>query len=179
MKSNEKEKYLVHHKCGSWQVQIWHNGKSHYIGLYSTIEEAIKNRDNFLKINGVKNTSTTYQSHYVENKQMMYEMIISQSQGKLTPKLLKMCMQIVKGVSRKFRYKQEEDRYDNEAYAIEVILKNWMMFDLDRYDNVFAWVTQIVKNGFALQFKRLQKSRINTISYDVVDSEGFGIKNYI
>jgi hypothetical protein len=60
-----------------------------------------------------------------------------------------------------------------------MIIKNWMMFDLDRYDNVFAWVTQVVKNGFAMQFKILQKSRINTISYDVVDSEGRGIKNYI
>ena len=53
------------------------------------------------------------------------------------------------------------------------------MFDLEKYDNVFAWATEVVKNGFALQFKQLQKSRINTLSYDVVDSEGKSIKNYI
>jgi hypothetical protein len=174
-----KEKYIVYHKCGSYQVMVYSSGKNYYVGLYLTIEEAVKKRDEFLKINGIKNTSRTNESHYVENKEMMYEMIISKEMGILSPKLLKMFMQIVKGVSKKFKYKQEEDRYDCECYCYEVIIKNWMMFDLDRYENVFAWGTQIVKNGFALQFKRLMKSRLNTISYDIVDNEGRGIKNYI
>ena len=171
-----KEKYLVAHKKGGYQLMLWYNGKNNYHGIFKTLEEGIIERDKILKkIIQPK----TYQSHYVENKEMLIEMIISQAQGRLTPKLLEMCMQIVKGVSRKFRYKEPEDRYDCIAYCYEMIIKNWMMFDLDRYDNVFAWVTQVVKNGFAMQFKILQKSRINTISYDVVDSEGRGIKNYI
>jgi len=174
-----KEKYIVAHKCGSFQVMLWIDKKHHYIGLYPTIEEAIIERDKAIRKLGITNTSRTYESHYADNKEMMYEMIISKEMGILTPKLLKMFMQIVKGVSKKFRYKQEEDRYDCHAYCYEVIIKNWMMFDLDRYDNVFAWATQIIKNGFAMQFKILQKSRINTISYDVVNEEGKGIKNYI
>ena len=47
-----------------------------------------------------------------------------------------------------------------------------MLIVLNRYDNVFSWVTQVVKNGFALQFKRLMKSRINTISLDYTNEEG-------
>lgn len=172
MKNNEGHKYLVKHRCGSWQVMIWHNGKHHYIGLFNTIEEAIIKRDDFLKKNGMNNTSRVNESHYVENKEMMYEMIISKEMGILSPKLLKMCMKIVKGVSKKFRYKEPEDRWDCEAYCYEMIIKNWYHFDLDRYDNVFSWVTQVVKNGFALQFKRLMKSRINTISLDYTNEEG-------
>jgi hypothetical protein len=169
---DEKEKYIVRHKCGSYQVMVYLNGKNYYIGLYSTIEEAVKKRDEFLKLNGMNNTGRINESHYVENKEMMYEMIISKEMGILSPKLLKMFMQIVKGVSRKFRYKEPEDRYDCECYCYEVIIKNWMMFDLDRYENVFAWATQIIKNGFAMQFKILQKTRLNTISLDWVNDEG-------
>ena len=179
MRNNENHKYLVKHKNGSYQVQIWHNSKHYYIGLYPTCEEAIIARDIFLKKNSHMNTSSTYESRYVDNREMLYEMIVSQAQGILSPKLMMMSLKIVKGVSKKFRYKEPEDKYDCECYAIEMIIKNWYMFDLERYDNVFAWITQIVKNGFAMQFKILQKSRINTISYDIVDSEGQGIKNYI
>jgi hypothetical protein len=169
---DNKEKSIVKHHCGSYQVQVWFNGKTKYVGLYPTIEEAIIKRDEFLKKNNITNTSTTYQSHYIDNKDMLYEMIVSQAQGKLSEKLLRMFMKIVKGVSKKFRYNNEEDRYDCECYCYEVIIKNWMMFDLDKYENVFAWGTQIVKNGFAMQFKILQKTRLNTISLDYTDDEG-------
>lgn len=167
-----KEKYIVAHKKGGYQVMLWIDKKHHYIGLYPTIEQAKIERDRAIRKLGITNTSRTYESHYADNKEMMYEMIISQAQGKLTPKLLQMFMKIVKGVSKKFRYKQEEDRYDCHAYCYEVIIKNWMMFDLDRYDNVFSWGTQIVKNGFAMQFKILQKTRLNTISLDYTNEEG-------
>jgi hypothetical protein len=176
--NNERQKYIIKHKCGLWQVQIWFSSKNHYLGLYPTIEDAIKTRDHFLKTNGI-NKSATYESHYAENKEMLYEMIVSQSQGRLTNKLLLICMKIVKGVSKKFRYKDTEDRFDCEAYCYEMIIKNWMMFDLDNYENVFSWVTQIVKNGFAMQFKILQKSRLDTISLDYTNSEGNSIQNYI
>lgn len=167
-----KEKYIVAHKKGGFQVMLWLDKKHHYIGLYPTIEEAKIERDKAIRKLGITNTSRTYESHYADNKEMMYEMIISKEMGILTPKLLKMCMKIVKGVSRKFRYKEPEDRWDCEAYCYEMIIKNWYHFDLDRYDNVFSWVTQVVKNGFALQFKRLMKSRINTISLDYTNEEG-------
>ena len=60
MRNNENHKYLVKHKSGSYQVQIWHNSKHNYIGLYPTIEEAIIARDIFLKKNSHMNTSSTY-----------------------------------------------------------------------------------------------------------------------
>ena len=83
-----------------------------------------------------------------------------------------MLCKIVKGVSRKFRYDNEEDRWDCEAYAYEVIIKNWREFDEDKYNNVLAYFTEIVKRAFALQWKRLQKTRLNTISLDYTDNEG-------
>ena len=174
---HNKEKYIVKHKCGSYQVMIWLNGKSNYIGLYSTIKEAIENRDKFLNSNGLTNISRTYQSHYVENKEMMKEVIISKAMGKITPKLLQQCIKIVKGVSKKFKYNDEEDRLDCEAYAYEVIIKNWHHFDELKFTNAFAYYTEIVKRAFAMQWKILQKTRLNTISLDYTDDEGNKIFN--
>lgn len=174
-----KEKYIVAHKCGSFQVMLWIDKKHHYIGLYPTIEEAIIERDKAIRKLGITNTSRTYESHYADNKEMMYEMIISQAQGILTPKLLKMCMKIVKNVNRKFTYKNIDDRQDVIAYSYEVIIKNWYHFDLDKYTNAFAYITEIVKRAHAFQWKQLQKNRQNTISLDFTFENGKSIQNYI
>jgi hypothetical protein len=167
-----KEKYLVKHKCGSWQVMIWHNGKHYYVGIYKDIKDAIIARDEFLKINSMNNTSRVNESHYVENKEMMKQVIISKAMGIITPELLKQCIKIVKGVSKKFKYNDEEDRLDCEAYAYEVIIKNWYHFDELKFTNAFAYYTEIVKRAFAFQWKQLQKNRLNTISLDYTDEEG-------
>jgi hypothetical protein len=179
MRNNENHKYLVKHKNGSYQVQIWHNSKHNYIGLYPTIEEAIIARDIFLKKNSHMNTSSTYESRYVDNREMMREVIISKEMGILSDKLLNQCMKIVKGISKKFRYKDEEDRFDCECYAIEIIIKNWYHFDELRYDNPFPYYTEIIKRGFAFQFKILQKNKQSTISLDYTFDNGKSIQNYI
>ena len=169
-------KYIVKHKQGGYQLMIWNNGSNKYYGMFQTEELAIIERDRILK---TLNRKMVYESRYVDNREMMREVIISKAIGKLSPKLLEQCMKIVKGVSKKFRYEQEEDRYDCEAYSYEVIIKNWYHFNEEAYENPFAYYTELVKRAFAMQFKKLQKSRIDTISYDIVDDEGFGIKNYI
>lgn len=174
---NDKEKHIVKHRCGSYQIMIWINGKNKYIGLYSTIEEAIIERDKALLKYNLVNTSRTNESHYVDNRDMMKEVIISKAMGKLSNNLLKHCMKIVKGVSKKFSYNDEEDRFDVEAYSYEVIIKNWHHFNEERYENPFAYYTEIIKRAFAMQFKILQKNRINTISLDWVNEEGKKIIN--
>ena len=123
----KNEKYITKHSKGSYQVMVWLNGTPHYVGLFPTIEEAIIKRDEFLK--GKTNTSRTNESHYADNREMMRELIISKAYGQLSPKLLTICMKIVKGVSKKFRYKEEEDRFDCQSYCYEMIIKNWHHFD--------------------------------------------------
>lgn len=172
--SDMKHKYIVTHKNGGHQVMVWLNGRHHYIGLYKTIEEAIIERDKFIK---KYNVVPKYNNIYFDNKEAYKEMIISQAQGRLTPKLMFQLLKIVKGVCRKFRYKEEDDRLDCEAYSVEMIMKNWYHFDENKYDNVLAYFTEIVKRAFAFQFKQLQKTRINTISLDYTNEDGDRIIN--
>lgn len=167
-------KYIVKHKRGGFQLMIWNNGSNKYCGMFQTEELAIIERDKILKELNIK---PKYESRYVDNREMMREVIISKAVGKLSPKLLEQCMKIVKGVTKKFRYEYEEDRYDCEAYAYEVIIKNWYHFNEEVYDNPFAYYTELVKRAFAMQFKKLQKNRMNTISLDYRNQEGDYIMN--
>ena len=170
-----KNKYITRHKSGQYQIMIWYNGKHNYHGIYKTLPEAIKVRDEVLLKLG--NLANKYNSYYFDNKEMYKEIVYSKAVGKLSNKLMFELLKIVKGVSKKFRYNDEDDRLDCEAYACEIIIKNWYQFDEDKYDNVFSYFTEIIKRAFSHQWKQLQKSRINTISLNYTDAEGNKIIN--
>lgn len=169
------------HSCGKWTATIWFNKKSEHIGLFLTEKlaiEALERRRNELVKSGVS-LSKRGENHYVSNTELMYEIIVSKAQGKLTDKAVRILMKIVKEVNRKFRYNYEDDRYDVIAYSYEVLIKNWFNFDEELYDNPFAYYTEVVKRAHAMQFKKLQKTRHNTISLDYTLENGRSLQNYI
>ena len=179
LERTSENKYIVM-KGMSYQVFFCIGKKRHYVGIYPTIEEARIARD--LKVNELnsnikdkedkisltKDKSTVY----FANIEMYKEVLYSKVRGILSPKLFEGFQLIVKNVSRKFRYTYHSDREDCEAYALEMLLKNWIHFDEDRFDNVFAYYTEITKRAFAMQFKIIMKGRIDTISYDAIFSDG-------
>jgi hypothetical protein len=103
--------------------------------------------------------------NYISNKELTYELIVSVSSGKLTRKAEYMIYLIIKNVSRKFRYKNEDDRADCEAEAAYQIFKNWHNFNVDINNNAFAFVTEIIKRGYAQGFNRIYKKDYITGEY--------------
>ena len=171
----------LHKASGKFSATIWYNSKSEHIGLYKTEAEAeyhLLKRKKELQEKGVV-FGQRLENKYVDNRTMMYEMIVSKAQGEMTRELLKMSMKIVKGVNKKFSYNNEDDRGDVIAYSYEVIIKNWMHFDEEKFDNPFSYISEIVKRAHAFQFKHLQKTRHNTISLDYTFDNGKSIQNYI
>lgn len=92
---------------------------------------------------------------YISNKQFMGEVIISKNIGKRTPDLEKMMFILGKNVIRKMSYKDEEQRKDCLMSGILRLLEKWDMFDEEKYDNAFAFYTEIFKRGIAAEFNRL------------------------
>lgn len=163
-----RHRYIIKRPFG-FQVIIHYNKKGNYHGIYPTLEEAIAVRDKIILEKGLKPKEV---NNYFDNKEGYREMVISKATGRLSPKLLKMSMAIVKNVNKKFRYNNAEDRQDVIAYSYEMIIKNWHNFNTDSHDNVLAYLTEVVKRAHAMQFKILQKTRINTISIDNFYEEG-------
>lgn len=92
---------------------------------------------------------------YVNNKELLVEIIKSKEQKQLTPEALKMLMMMTERISTVLKYKIEEDRQDCIAFALEDIIRYWDRFDPSKSSNPFAFYTQIIKNGLAKGWRRL------------------------
>ncbi len=113
-------------------------------------------------------------AHYVKNKDLLAEIILSKEKDELTPTALDMLIRITNESSKKLKYKDEQDREDCIGYAIEDVLKYWRGFKPEKSTNAFAYYTQIIKNGFAKGWKKLHPP--NMKQKVSIDEEG-GIYN--
>ncbi len=98
--------------------------------------------------------------HYVKNKDLLAEIIVSKEADELTPTAIDMLMRIANEASKRLKYKNDMDREDCIGYALEDLLKYWRGFKPEKSTNAFAYYTQIVKNGFAKGWKKLHPPKM-------------------
>lgn len=186
-------KFISITKTGRYKVQL-SSGEDRYCGTYDTLSEArevrdakvkerellkrkkeefkllnTKVREREIKIK-IEPIVTSEVIQYTTNKNLYYEIVVSKAQGKLTDKAFQMLMKIVNGVGKKFFYKDFNDRFDCEGYAIECVIRNWYNFDEEKYDNPFAYYTEIIKRAYAFQWNALEKGRKMSMSYNGLEN---------
>lgn len=116
--------------------------------------------------------------HYLSNKDLYKELIISKAKGKLTPQAQRMMVLLGKNIIRKFRYRNPDDYYDCLQNGYIDIFANWHSFDENKSENAFAFVTEIFKRSAAKGWNKLYRLRgddtksIQIISLDGYDAEG-------
>lgn len=104
----------------------------------------------------MKKTRTPKTSaHYVNCKELFDEIMISKGQGKPTHQLIKMFYKIANRLSTRFSYKNQDDKIDVIQGGVVDALKYYDRFNPEKSSNAFAYVTQIIKNGFAKTWKIL------------------------
>ncbi len=91
---------------------------------------------------------------YVKNKDLRSELIKSKEEGKLTAEAIRMMMLMANRFGQKLTYVIEDDRYDCEAYAIMDCYQYWKGYKPE-FPNAFAYITQIIKNGYAKGYRKL------------------------
>lgn len=138
----------------SFKVIIYPN---QYVGSYLTIEEAVKGRDLYLASKNI--TLAPKSTNYVEYKDLNYEMIVSLAQGKPTKRLVDMFILTNKRVNSKFYYDNTQDREDILQFSITRLLEQWHNCDMDKNDNAFPYITEIIKRAHAFHFNELVKNR--------------------
>ena len=92
---------------------------------------------------------------YVKNAELREQLIISKKQDKLTPIALDMFIMMANKFSTKFTYIYKEDREDCISFAIMDCYQYWRGYKPEKSANAFAYVTQIIKNGFAKGWRKL------------------------
>jgi hypothetical protein len=92
---------------------------------------------------------------YVKNSDLMRAIKESKEKGQLTRETIEMFVLMTDGISKKMAYKNEEDKQDCIAFALEDLCKYWDRFNPEKSNNPFAYFTQIAKNGFAKGWKKI------------------------
>lgn len=86
--------------------------------------------------------------NYINNKDLLAEVIKSKEQGKMTDEFGKMMLLLVKRYSSQGCYSGYTYVDDMEAYALMTVCKVWNSFNPEKSNNPFAYFTQTIKRAF-------------------------------
>ena len=94
-------------------------------------------------------------AHHVKNKDLREQLVVSKEADVLTPEALDMFILMANKFATNFTYIYEEDRQDCIAFAIMDCYQYWRGYKPEKSANAFAYITQIIKNGFAKGWRKL------------------------
>ena len=94
-------------------------------------------------------------AQHVKNKDLREELIKSKETNILSKEALDMFILMSNKFSLKFKYNFDEDKEDCISFAIMDCYQYWRGYDPEKSPNAFAYITQVIKNGFAKGWRKL------------------------
>ena len=89
------------------------------------------------------------QKNYLNNDDLLQQIILCKAQGSISPELSNMIQQIANGLIRKFNYYNDlTQKQDCIQEGITQMLFNYHKFNENKYDNPLAYLSEICKRGF-------------------------------
>lgn len=98
-------------------------------------------------------------TNYLNNKDLLAEVIKSKEQGEMTPKLAKMLQMLAARYGKKGNFAGYTYNEDMQAYAVYQLVKTWNSFNPEKSKNPFAFFTQCIKNSFIQYLNQERKQR--------------------
>lgn len=77
--------------------------------------------------------------------------------GELSPKAIEYFMILSERAIQKLKFPASIDKEDCIQSALLDLLRYWSNFNEDKSNNAFAYFTQITKNGYAKEYKKIYK----------------------
>lgn len=77
--------------------------------------------------------------------------------GELSPKAIEYFMLLSNRAVQKLTFSNPLDKEDCIQSALLDLLRYWRNFNEEKSSNAFAYFTQIVKNGYAKEYKKIHK----------------------
>lgn len=107
--------------------------------------------------------------NYLNNKDMLAEVIASQKAGKMSPTLANMMMLLTKRYAKKGNFAYYSYNDDMQSHALLNICKAWDKFNPEKSNNPFAYYTQFIKNAF-VQFINKEAKHTNLCDKLAIDA---------
>lgn len=97
--------------------------------------------------------------NYLNNKDMLAEVITSKEAGRMTDKLAHMLQTLAARYGRKGNWSSYTYNDDMQAYAMYMLVRTWDNFNPEKSNNPFAFFTQCIKNSFIQYLKQEKRQR--------------------
>lgn len=114
---------------------------------------------------------------YLNNKDLLAQVILSKKNGKMTNELAKMLQLLTLRYGKKGNFSGYTYNDDMQSYAMLMIVKTWQGFDPAKSSNPFAWFTQCIKNSF-IQYLNSEKRQRDIRDEVLVNSGMLPSYNY-
>jgi len=108
--------------------------------------------------------------NYLNNKDLLAEVLKSKERDQMTDKLAKMLMMLCARYGRRGNFANYTYNEDMQAYAMMMLVRTWRSFNPEKSNNPFAFFTQCVKNSF-IQFLNSEK-RHRTLRDELMVDQG-------
>ena len=99
---------------------------------------------------------TPRKKNYLNNKDLLAEVIMSKENDQMTDKLARMLQMLCARYGRRGQFANYTYNEDMQAYAMMMLVRTWRSFKPEKSNNPFAFFTQCVKNSF-IQFLNSEK----------------------
>ena len=107
----------------------------------------------------VPSTPIPKKKNYLNNKDLLAEVIKSKESGQMNNKLALMLTMLCKKYSKKGNFASYSYNDDMQGYAMLMLVKTWNSFDPAKSSNPFAFFTQCIKNSFIQYLKHEKRQR--------------------
>ena len=100
--------------------------------------------------------------NYLNKKDMLAELRKCHEADQMTPEFARMITLLADRYGSRFEYADYAPHIDDmKAVAVMNVVRAWRSFDLDRFDNPFAYFTQAIKHTFWQYVHQEKKHRLN------------------
>ena len=109
-------------------------------------------------------------TNYLNNKDLLAEVVLSKSKGQMTDKLARMLQMLCARYGRRGNWASYTYNEDMQAYALMMLVRTWNSFNPEKSKNPFAFFTQCIKNSF-IQYLNSEK-RHRTLKDELLVDQG-------
>lgn len=106
--------------------------------------------------------------NYLNNKDLLAEVIKSKEKGEMTPKLAHMLSLLCTRYAKRANFINYTYNEDMQAYALLMLVRTWNSFNPEKGDNPFAFFTQCIKHSF-VQYLNQEKRQRNIRDLLMID----------
>jgi DNA-directed RNA polymerase specialized sigma subunit len=98
--------------------------------------------------------------NYLNNKDLLAEIIKSKKEGQMSDKLARMLQMLCARYGSRGNFANYTYNEDMQAYAMYMLVRTWSSFNPEKSNNPFAFFTQCVKNSFIQYLNQEKRQRV-------------------